>query len=75
MTQAEKNLLILLAKQRVAELKMTAAMFTQEMANPNLPDDQKGFLFMQRGQIAAAAEETERALVAVDQEGKLVLDK
>jgi hypothetical protein len=73
MTQAEKNLLVLLAKQRVAELKMTATMFAQEMGNPDLPDDQKAFLFMQRGQIAAAAEETEKALMEVQKEGQLVI--
>jgi hypothetical protein len=75
MTPAEKNLLLVLANQRVTELKMAVVMIDQELQNPQLPQQQKAFLFMQRGQVATAAEETEKAFVAVQQEGKLVIGK
>jgi hypothetical protein len=73
MTSAEKNLLVLIAKQRVAELKMAIAMVNQELANPSMPEQQKNFLFMQRGQVLAAVEETEKALIAVQQDGQVVV--
>jgi hypothetical protein len=75
MTPAEKNLLFVLGKQRAAELQMAVTMVDQELKNPALPGDQKGFLFMQRSQIGASAEEVQRALAAVQQEGQLVIGK
>lgn len=72
MTPAEKNLLIVLANQRVTELKVAVMMIDQELKNPQMPEQQKAFLFMQRGQVAAAVEETSQALTAVEQEGLVV---
>ena len=73
MTPAEKNLLVILAQQRVAELQMALAMVDQELKNPAIPQDQKAFLFMQRGQVATSAEQTQKALIEVQQEGRLVV--
>jgi hypothetical protein len=75
MTPAEKKLLLVLASQRVAELKMAVMMVDQELKNPQMPEQQKAFLFMQRGQVVAAVEETSQALDAVVREGQLVVGR
>lgn len=75
MTQSERNLLLMLAKQRVTELQMVVGMVDQELANPNMPEQQKAFLVMQRAQSAASIQEIGGAITTIQRESRLVVGK
>ena len=75
MTPAQTNLLKLIAVGRITDLKMVLMSIDQMLRDPNLPDQDKAMLSMQRGQASLQLQQMEGAYIAVEKESGLVVGR
>jgi hypothetical protein len=75
MTPAQTNLLKLLAVARIMDLKMGLMSIDQMLRDPQLPEQDKAMLSMQRGQITIQLQQMENAYGAVEKESGLVIGR
>jgi len=68
MTNNQLHLLKSLAMGKIAELRMGIQSIDEALESPQVPDQQKAFLAMQRGSLSAALEDLEQSYALVEQE-------
>jgi len=68
MTQNQLNLLKSLAMGKIAELRMGINSINEALNSKQVPDQERAFLVMQRGPLAAALEDLEQNYALVEQE-------
>jgi hypothetical protein len=75
MTPAQMNLLKIVAVGRIMDLKMGLMSIDQMLRDPQLPDQDKAMLSMQRGQISLQLQQVEGAYSAVEKESGIVVGR
>ena len=68
MTNNQFSLLKSLAMGKIAELRMGISSIDEALGSPQVPDQQKSFLTMQRSALNAALEDLEQNYALVEQE-------
>lgn len=74
MTSNQLSLLKSLAMGKIAELRMGIQSINEALnSNPNISQQERAFLAMQRGPLTAALDDLEQNLAAVEQEDPSVI--
>ena len=73
MTPAQVNLLKVIAVGRITDLRMGLMSIDHMLRDPQLPEQDKAMLSMQRGQISLQLQQAESAYAAVEKEPGVVL--
>jgi len=69
MTNEERELLIAIAHSKLGELNMGLQSIEQALNSPQVPDEEKAFLSMQKAQLGAAFEDLQQKLQIVEGHG------